>query len=72
MLTHFLNNWLTDGGAVVSLTSRPHFIHGGFLLLLSVRDWVDATAIVLLEGLGQLKNLMTSTAIESATFRLAV
>jgi hypothetical protein len=31
---------------------------------------VDPSVIVLLEGLGQLKNLMTSSGIESATFRL--
>jgi hypothetical protein len=32
--------------------------------------WVDPTAIVLLEGLGRLKNPMTSSELEPATFRL--
>jgi hypothetical protein len=25
-LSHFLGNWITDGGQFVSLTRRPHFI----------------------------------------------
>jgi hypothetical protein len=43
---------------------------GRFLVLISVRSWVDPKAIVRLEGISQLKNPLTSTAIESATFRL--
>jgi hypothetical protein len=45
---------------------------GKFLILLSVRGWVDLRAIVLLEGLDQLKNPMTSSGFEQATFRLVV
>jgi hypothetical protein len=37
---------------------------GRFLVLFYVRRWVDPRAIVRLEGLGQLKNLVTSSAIE--------
>jgi hypothetical protein len=51
-LPHFLNNRLTDGGEVVSLTrQRPFTPPGRFLVLISVRGWVDPRAIVRLEGL---------------------
>jgi hypothetical protein len=43
---------------------------GRFLVLISIRGWVDPTAIVWLERLGQLKNPMTSSGTEPATFRL--
>jgi hypothetical protein len=43
---------------------------GRFLVLISVRGWVDSRAIVWLEGLGQLKNPMTLSVFEPATFRL--
>jgi hypothetical protein len=67
-LPHFLHKRLTDGGDV-SLTRRPPLPPGRFPVLISVRGWVDPRALVRLEGLGQLKNPMTS-AIEPATFRL--
>jgi hypothetical protein len=44
---------------------------GRFLVLISVRSWVDPRAIVRLEGLGQFKNPMTSSRFEPAALRLA-
>jgi hypothetical protein len=39
---------------------------GRFLVLISVRGWIDSKTIVWLEGLGQLKNRMTWSGIETA------
>jgi hypothetical protein len=69
MLLHFVNNRLTDGGEVVSLTRRPPFTPGRFLVLISVIGLIDSMAIVRLERLGQLKNPITLSGIKPATFR---
>jgi hypothetical protein len=66
----FLDDRLTDGGEVVSLTRQSPFTPGIFFVLISVRRRVDPRAIVRLEGLGKLKNPMISSGIGPATFRL--
>jgi hypothetical protein len=43
---------------------------GTFFILISVRHWVDLRDMVLLEGLCKLKNSMTISELEPATFRL--
>jgi hypothetical protein len=52
---HFLNHRLTDGGEVASLRAGHLLPSGRFLVLISVRGWVDSTAIVRLEGFGELE-----------------
>jgi hypothetical protein len=42
---------------------------GRFMALISVRGSVDPRAIVRLEGLGQLRNPVTSSGMKPATFR---
>jgi hypothetical protein len=66
-LPHFLDNRLTDGGEVVSLTRGPRFtLQKQFLVLISVAGGINPRAIVGLEGLGKSKkkNSMTSSGIE--------
>jgi hypothetical protein len=43
---------------------------GIFLVLISVRGWVDQSSIVRQEGLGQLKNPVDSSEIEPVNFQL--
>jgi hypothetical protein len=65
---HCLHNRLTDGGEVVSLTHQPAALHSGiFLVLICVRGGVGSTTRVLLGGLHQLKNEITSSELEFAT-----
>jgi hypothetical protein len=68
----YLDKRLADGGKVNSSTRRlpftPRFLFLRFLLLISVRGWVDARAIVRPEGLGKLKKSASSER-DPATFR---
>ena len=59
-----------EGGKVVSPTHRPPLLQETFLVLISIRGWVDPRAIVRPEGLCQRKNPMTPSGIEPATCRL--
>jgi hypothetical protein len=55
---------------LLALSSGRPLPPGKFLVLISVRVWVDPRAIVWLEESGQLKNTMISSRIETATFRI--
>jgi hypothetical protein len=66
---YVLDNQFTDGDEDVSLMCRPPFTPGRFLVLIYVRGLVDPRAIAQLEGLGQLKNPITSGS-EPTTFQL--
>jgi hypothetical protein len=59
-----------EGGKVVSPTHRPSLpAQEIFLVLISVRGWVDPRAIVRPKGLYQWKIPMTQSGIETVTFR---
>jgi hypothetical protein len=62
----FYNNYKHK---LYALTGCP-LQEGTFLVLSSVRGWVDSIFIMRLEGLGQFKNPMSSKGIEPATFLL--
>jgi hypothetical protein len=53
-----------------AIRARRPLPAGRFLVLISVRGWVNPRAIVWMKGLCQLKNPIISPGIELATFRL--
>jgi hypothetical protein len=59
-----------EGGKVVSPAHRPSLPHERFLVIISVRGWVDPRAIVRPEGLSHWKIPVTPSGIEPATFQL--
>ena len=59
-----------EGGKVVIPTHRPPLPQEIFLVLISVRGWVNHRVIVRPEGLYQWKIPMTPSGIGPATFRL--
>jgi hypothetical protein len=65
-LLHYIYSLLTGGGEVVSLEHWPAALYhtGIFLVLISVRGLAEPRAVVRLEGLGNLKNLLNSSRIE--------
>jgi hypothetical protein len=69
-VAHFCRQSAQKGGKFASLRHRSPLPQETFLILISVRGWVDPRAKLRPEGLCQWKNQMTPWGIEPATFRL--
>jgi hypothetical protein len=68
-IPRFLENRLTNGGEVVSHTLCPPFTTRKILIFISIRSCIIPRVQTCLEGL-YLKNRITISRIEHATFRL--
>jgi hypothetical protein len=66
----FVGSRLTHGAEVSLTAPAALYPSGRFLVLISIRGWVDPRAKVRLKGFGQLKRPVTSSGLEPATFRL--
>jgi hypothetical protein len=64
---HSAHRWRKDCQPYAPAALYPP---GRFLVLISVRGWVDPRPIVRLEELSQLKNVITSSGIKPVTFRM--
>jgi hypothetical protein len=69
-LPRFLDSRFVDSGEVVSLTRRSPFTLRKIRGTHFCKNLSRHRATVRLEGLGQVKNPLTSSGIEPATFRL--
>jgi hypothetical protein len=69
-ILHFIDNQLIDGGEVIALHTDHTSLPQNFLVMISVRGWVNSRATECLEGFRQSeKNSMASSGIEPMTFQ---
>jgi hypothetical protein len=67
-IPHCIDNRLTGCGEVVRIRAGRALLLGRFLICVSDTDWVDHRTVVRLEKITLIKHIVTSLAIEPATF----